>query len=163
MPYDQFIGQVQQRARLASKIEAETATRATLETLAERLLAGAPDISPLQLAPEITQLLGERTPKVGERFDRDEFFLRVNAREGIANLPKSMHHALTVLAVLSEAMPPGEVEKIMCALPEEFERLFEPNGAAKAMRYGADHHLWREGSPLELEVAGAMAEGAQPG
>ena len=38
--YDEFIGQVQHRAQLGSHAEAERATRATLETLAERLVGG---------------------------------------------------------------------------------------------------------------------------
>lgn len=40
MRYDEFIGQVQHRAGLGSHAEAERATRATLETLAERLAGG---------------------------------------------------------------------------------------------------------------------------
>ncbi len=41
MEHDEFIGQAQHRARLASRGEAERATRATLETLAERISDGA--------------------------------------------------------------------------------------------------------------------------
>ncbi len=40
MKYDEFISQVQRRANLASREEAERATRATLETLGERLAGG---------------------------------------------------------------------------------------------------------------------------
>ncbi len=41
MQYDQFVGQVQSRAPLASNGEAIAAIRATLETLGERLAGGA--------------------------------------------------------------------------------------------------------------------------
>jgi uncharacterized protein (DUF2267 family) len=37
MQHDEFIGQVQNRAKLPSRGEAEGATRATLETLGERI------------------------------------------------------------------------------------------------------------------------------
>lgn len=41
MDHDRFIGQMEDRARLDSRRSAERATRATLETLGERLDAGA--------------------------------------------------------------------------------------------------------------------------
>ena len=40
MKYDEFISQVEQRTDLASREEAERATQAALETLAERLVRG---------------------------------------------------------------------------------------------------------------------------
>ena len=43
MQHDEFIAQVQARARLSSRGDAERATRATLETLAERLAGGLRD------------------------------------------------------------------------------------------------------------------------
>jgi uncharacterized protein (DUF2267 family) len=42
MQHDEFIGQVQNCARLSSRGDAEVATRATLETLAERLAGNEP-------------------------------------------------------------------------------------------------------------------------
>ena len=49
MQYDQFIGEVQNRARLPSEGEAIAAVRATLQTLAERLAGGATDNLAAQL------------------------------------------------------------------------------------------------------------------
>ncbi len=45
MQHDAFIGQVQARARLSSRGEAESATRATLETLGERMPEGLVDMT----------------------------------------------------------------------------------------------------------------------
>ncbi len=42
MKHDEFIGRVQHYARLPSRGDAERATRATLETLGERLAGGEP-------------------------------------------------------------------------------------------------------------------------
>ncbi|GFE70351.1 DUF2267 domain-containing protein [Chroococcus sp. FPU101] len=42
MKHDEFIGQVQNRAGLTSREEAKVATRAVLETLAERLAGNEP-------------------------------------------------------------------------------------------------------------------------
>ena len=52
MKHDEFIGRVQHYARLASRGDAERATRATLETLGERLAGGEPKDLASQLPPE---------------------------------------------------------------------------------------------------------------
>lgn len=49
MRHDKIIGQVQARAQLASRGEAEAATRATLETLGERIPPGAAENLAAQL------------------------------------------------------------------------------------------------------------------
>lgn len=51
--YDEFIAQVQRRADLSTKDEAERAIRATLETLAGRLAGGEAKDLAAQLPPEI--------------------------------------------------------------------------------------------------------------
>jgi uncharacterized protein (DUF2267 family) len=57
MKHDEFIGQVQHRAKLASRGEAEVATRATLETLAERLFKDEPANAVAQLPKGIADYL----------------------------------------------------------------------------------------------------------
>jgi uncharacterized protein (DUF2267 family) len=57
MKHDECIGQGQHRARLSSRGEAERATRATLETLAERLVGGEAKDLAAQLPPEIGEHL----------------------------------------------------------------------------------------------------------
>ncbi|MBT2490767.1 DUF2267 domain-containing protein [Streptomyces sp. ISL-96] len=54
--HDTFVGQVQDRAHLGSRGAAETATRATLETLAERVPAGL-------AVNRVAQRAGEDTPR----------------------------------------------------------------------------------------------------
>ncbi len=56
MKHDEFIGQMQYRARLSSRGAAERATRATLETLAERLAGGEARDLAAQLPPEIGEM-----------------------------------------------------------------------------------------------------------
>jgi len=55
--YDEFISQVQRRANLDSREEAERATRATLETLGERLAGGEAKDLAAQLTSGIAQYL----------------------------------------------------------------------------------------------------------
>jgi uncharacterized protein (DUF2267 family) len=128
MQYDEFIGQVQQRARLASKGDAVSATRATLETLAERLAGGAPDNLAAQLPKEIGIFFEGPFSGSGERLSLDDFFTLVSVREGV-DLTKSAHHARAVIETLNEAVSPGEIQKICAQLPNEYDRLFESTSA----------------------------------
>ncbi len=125
MKHDEFIGQVQHRARLSSRGDAEVATRATLETLAERLTDGEVNDLASQLPRGIAQYLHTGLAGEGQRFSVEEFFQRVSQREGI-NLPKAIYHARAVIAVLYEAVSPGEMADVRAQLPAEFVRLFEP-------------------------------------
>jgi len=132
MTYDEFVGQVQHRARRASIGEAVAAIRATLETLAERLAGNAA----LKLAAQLPQDIGEylRKPYSGalESFSLQEFFERVTEREH-ADRPDAVYHARVVMEVLSEAVSGGEIQKVLAQLPDEFSTLFE-SGSVGAPR-----------------------------
>jgi uncharacterized protein (DUF2267 family) len=122
MQHDKFIGQVQARARLSSRGDAERATRATLETLAERLAGGLKDKLAAQLPPELGRHL-EQQPEASDPFGLDEFFQRVASREG-ADLPQATFHARAVVEVVGEAVTEGQLAKVRDQLPAEFEPLF---------------------------------------
>lgn len=123
MQTQEFLGRVQSTARLPSLDAAIRATRATLETLAERL---GPDESRhlgAQLPHEIQLYLrGVGTP-MPERFSSDEFLERVCAREGV-ELPKSAYHARAVMEVLTEAVSQGQIRDVIDGLPNDYRRLF---------------------------------------
>lgn len=121
MEYHEFLGQVQHRARLGSFEEATRATRATLETLGERLFGGEAGNLASQLPLEIGRFLLEPTKK--ESFDVDEFFQRVSIREG-ADLPEAIFHARMVIDVLTEAVSPGLMAKVKAQLPSDYNKLF---------------------------------------
>lgn len=123
MKHDEFIGHVQHYARLPSRGDAERATRATLETLGERLAGGEPKDLASQLPPEIGLHLLRYGGK-GEHLSLDEFFRRVSEREGGEDLPLAVFHARAVIRVLSEAVSPGEINDILAQLPPEFDRFF---------------------------------------
>src|SRR5690606_19209852 len=112
--HDELIGQVQNRARLSSRGEAEGAVRAVLETLGERIPEGLADNLAAQLPREIGENLrrtivdaGEGT---GERFDRDEFIDRTAERAGM-DKPKAAFTARAVLEVTSEAVGGGLMDR----------------------------------------------------
>jgi uncharacterized protein (DUF2267 family) len=108
MQHEEFLGKVQQRARLSSRTQAERAARATLETLAERLAGGSAENLAAQLDPETARYL--RGARQQDTFSLDEFFERVHAR--------------AVIAVLQEAVDEGAVRHVRQQLPHEFDPLF---------------------------------------
>ncbi len=124
MKHDEFIGQVQHRARLSSRGEAERATRATLETLAERLAGGEARDLAAQLPQEIGEHLRREWSGLGERFDLVEFFRRVSLRESV-EYQDAVFHARVVIEVLGQAVSKGEMDDVRAQLPAEFDRLFE--------------------------------------
>ncbi|MBD2678066.1 MULTISPECIES: DUF2267 domain-containing protein [Nostoc] len=124
MQHDEFIGQVQNRAHLSSRGDAELATRATLETLAERLAGDEPFNAAAQLPRGIAEYMRHEYAGTGERFSIDEFFERVSQRESV-ELPDAVYHARVVIEVLSQAISRGEINDIRSQLPSEFDPLFE--------------------------------------
>lgn len=138
MDHDEFIGQVQHRARLGSRGDAERAARATLETLAERMAAGAAQNLAAQLPREIGEHLRREAPAqggTGERFSLDDFFERVTEREGI-DQPDAAFHARVVLEVTDEATTGSLMAKVREQFPSEFDRLFD---AGSTGRMRPDH------------------------
>ncbi|WP_019629221.1 DUF2267 domain-containing protein [Actinomadura atramentaria] len=126
MQHDQLIGQVQARARLASRGEAETACRATLETLGERVPEGLADHLAAQLPREIGENL-RRTEVfggagTGERFDRADFVARVAARAQVDE-PRAAYLARVVLEMMGEATEGGVMDKIADAVPDDIRDL----------------------------------------
>lgn len=123
MKYDEFIGQVRHRARLGSHAEAERATRATLETLAERLAGGEAHDLAAQLPPELARYLELPDAGIGAKLTLVEFFELVSEREGV-DLEDSAFHARVVIGVLTEAVSIGEIQDVRVQLPAAFAQLF---------------------------------------
>ena len=124
MRYDEFIGQVQHRAGLGSHAEAERATRATLETLAERLAGGEAHDLAAQLSPELARSLEAPDAGIGAKLTLNEFFELVSEREGV-DLEDSTLHARVVIGVLTEAVSLGEIKDVRVQLPAAFAQLFK--------------------------------------
>ncbi len=123
MQTQEFLGQAQNKAHLATLGEAMRATRATLETLAERLGPDETRHLAAQLPHEIQLFLADAGMPMPERFSSDEFLLRVCAREGI-DLLESTDHARAVIDVLKEAVSHGETLDVLERLPDDYRRLF---------------------------------------
>lgn len=124
MNHDEFIGQVQHRARLDSRGAAEAATRATLTTLGERLAGGKPSNVAGQLPQEIRLHL-EREDGPAESFGVRDFYARVAERESAGtDLPEAAFHARAVLSVVDEATTGGDLQQVAQQLGDDYAELF---------------------------------------
>jgi uncharacterized protein (DUF2267 family) len=123
MNYDTFIDTVAQRAGVSSD-EAVVYSRATLETLADRLTGG----EALDLSAQLpTPLHGPLRPRneTAERFGLDEFVRRVRERAGVDE-SRARNAVRAVFTTLREAVTGGEFDDIMSQLPQDFNDLVEP-------------------------------------
>lgn len=122
MNYKTFMGQVQHRLELDELGPAVRVTRAVLTTLGERIDSGeATDLaSPLPM--EVDRYLTEGAS--GERFDLTEFLARVGERAGVERSAAN-YYTQTIIGLVSEVVPAGNIEKVRNQLPEEFEPIFQ--------------------------------------
>jgi uncharacterized protein (DUF2267 family) len=136
MTYDEFIAAVQERAGGIPREEAEKATWATLEVLADRITAGEANDLAAQLPKALKEALRPHKPEA-EPFGLKEFVDRVAQRLGETPVPpKQLVRA--VLTTVREGVTGGEFEDVMQQLPDEFWEVVEPTS-------------WR-GGPLPEDV-----------
>ena len=117
--HERFIAAAQQKAGL-SRPDAERATRATLETLAERLSAGEARDLAERLPPELAPWLATDGP--AEPFDVDEFLRRVAEREGV-DITAAERHARAVFEALGRTVGEDEIDDMAAELPNDFAPL----------------------------------------
>ncbi len=127
MDHDVFIGQVQARARLDSRGAAESAARASLETLGERITPALAENVAAQLPREIGEHLRRVArdpdlPDTGIRMSSREFFDRVSQRSG-ADTPKAVHEARCVVEVVGEATQGDLMQHVQQSLDDQLAEL----------------------------------------
>jgi uncharacterized protein (DUF2267 family) len=127
MKGDQFITEVRNLAELANNEDAEKATRATLETLKERLAGNEPSNLAAQLPPEIAPYVEGEGGR--ESFSVDEFYNRVAQREGVDH-DEAVKHARAVATVVQTAVTGGELDHVRSQLGNEYEEFFGQPGAS---------------------------------
>jgi uncharacterized protein (DUF2267 family) len=121
--HEGFIGIVEEAAGL-DRAAAECATRAVLQTLAERLSAGEARDLAERLPPELTPWLG--TQSGAEPFDADEFVRRIAGREHVED-EVAARHGRAVLLALSRSVGGEEFDDMVAELPRSFAPLL-PRG-----------------------------------
>ncbi|MCX4390327.1 DUF2267 domain-containing protein [Micromonospora peucetia] len=125
MNYDTFVDQVARRTSTSSE-RAVALTRATLETLAERLTGGEVLDLAAQL-PKPLQLVLKPSPSTesAERFGAAEFVARVALRAGVAE-PAARDATRAVFVTLREAISGGEFDDVVVQLPRDYRDMVEP-------------------------------------
>jgi uncharacterized protein (DUF2267 family) len=122
----EFIDSVARRSG-TPPAQAETLTRATLQTLAERLSGGeARDVAG-QLPREFRDDLCD-APEPADRFGFAEFIQRVSTRAGV-DISGADRSVLAVFKTICTDVTSDEFDDIMAQLPEEFPDVREPVGA----------------------------------
>ncbi|MFD8804631.1 DUF2267 domain-containing protein [Streptomyces sp. NPDC059597] len=120
MDYNTFLDTVTRRAPVPPE-KVEPLTRATLETLAERLTRGEAKDLASELPKPLKESLVSPTPEA-QRFAFDEFVNRVSSRAGLS--PHEAREGIRAeLTTLRDAVSEGEFRQVMSQLPSEFEAL----------------------------------------
>lgn len=118
MDHDAFIGKVQQRADLASRGEADSATRAVLSTLGERITEREAEDLESQLPMEVGRYLTDDVEHA-QQFDFEAFADRVAEKAQAADVeddPRGTSQA--VASVVAEATTEGEFRDIVNQFPK---------------------------------------------
>jgi uncharacterized protein (DUF2267 family) len=120
----EIVAAVQETARIPTREESETAVRATLRALGQRLAGGETRNLAAQLPPDLARELPEEGP--GERFDLAEFYLRVARYEGgPADERRARRHSRAVAAALRTSLGGRGFEHVATQLPSEYDDLLQ--------------------------------------
>ncbi len=129
MNFDEFTGAVQYRLALPDTGRTVRAIRATLMTLGERIPEGNAEDLAANLPMEIKWYLTGAVSEHGQRFDWQEFVVRVSAIENV-DPPEAAHHARIIIDLIHEEAPPSDFQQLRDMLPESeddenWRKLFE--------------------------------------
>ncbi|MBW4424768.1 MAG: DUF2267 domain-containing protein [Nostoc desertorum CM1-VF14] len=123
MEYDEFITHVQSLTQSDSREEAERATRATLETLKERIANDEAQ----ELAASLPQQLGDylrgKEGDSGGSFNLQEFIARASQKENIEPTTVAIH-VRAVFTVLQNAISPELFAALHSHFSHDYEELF---------------------------------------
>lgn len=124
MKYEELIKTVMHRANLGSRLEAQDALRATLETLSERLTQEEAAKFSSELPAEAAIYMKQPfIAGIADRFTLNDFIQRVSEREGV-ELQAAGQHANAVANVISEVISLGALEHLIAQLPTDIAQLF---------------------------------------
>ncbi len=127
MKSGEFIKHVQSLAQLDSRQAAEQATRATLETIAERIVGDEASQLAAQLPPDLGQYLRGHEGEDGHPFSLEEFYQRVSQKSGVEPVAAAVQ-ARAVFTVLHQAVTPGEFADVKANFSDDYSELFAVPG-----------------------------------
>ncbi|MBD6620201.1 DUF2267 domain-containing protein [Komarekiella sp. 'clone 1'] len=132
MEYNEFITHVQSLAQSDSREEAERSTRATLETVKERIPVDKAQDLATQLPQEIGKYLQGKEEESNKYFNLQEFITRASQKENIEPTTAAIH-VRAVFAVLQSAVKPETFAAFHSNFSHDYEELFAtPTSEASA-------------------------------
>jgi uncharacterized protein (DUF2267 family) len=149
MRQEAFLALVQRAAGI-SRQQAETAVRATLRTLAERITLGeAKEIAaflPSELRGDLMS-----APEPAEPYGVDEFVRRVAEREHV-DREAAEGHVRAVFAALRQAVAPAELSDVAAQLSRDFAPLLEAAAIGRQAKPFQDPLVHRVADLAGLDV-----------
>lgn len=133
MNCSEFVDAAARRAGVSSE-QAHVLTRATLQTLAERISGGEARDVAAQLPPELRDYL-HKEQEFPEPFGLGQFIRRVSDRAAV-NTAQGSAGVRAVLATVREAVTTDEFEDVVSQLPKEYWEVIAPVGAQVGVRRG---------------------------
>ncbi|MBW4563479.1 MAG: DUF2267 domain-containing protein [Mojavia pulchra JT2-VF2] len=130
MEYNEFITHVQSLAQSNSREEAERATRATLETIKERIAGDEVQELAAQLPQELGNYLRGRDEEPAQSFNLQEFIARTSQKENIEPTTTAIH-VRAVFAVLQNAVSPEKFAAFHSHLSHDYEQLFDTSSISE--------------------------------
>ena len=129
MQSDEFVRQVQERAKITTGDAAVVIIESTLETLGERLPREEQDGLAAELPSQLKAYVRKRQQALSTPYNLEEFYNRVAGRSGLG-LREAVRQSHAVMSVLQEAVSAGQLQDVRQQLPAEYDELFtgEPYG-----------------------------------
>ena len=124
MRFPRFVEAVSRRSELPIE-QAATITRATLQTLADRVTGNEADDLAAQLPDEISAYLAAPGGDGGQTGGAVEFLYRVAHRAAVDPAVAEVG-ARAVLTTLREAVTVGEFHDLVAQLPKGFDAMVDP-------------------------------------
>ncbi|SDY97735.1 Uncharacterized conserved protein, DUF2267 family [Micromonospora pattaloongensis] len=129
----EFVAAAGRRAGVPPE-QAHALTRATLETLADRISGGQAREVAAQLPPELRDYL-RKEQEFPEPFGLGQFIRRVSDRAGV-NTAQGSAAVRAVLATVRQAITGTEFEDVVSQLPKEYWEVITPVGVEVGVRRG---------------------------
>jgi uncharacterized protein (DUF2267 family) len=124
MEYKEFIDRVKNQGTQIDTIpEAERATRATLQTLAENLNWTEQNEVAAQLPVGLKEYFQAQQAGASSPSSLEEFYQRVGERENV-DRSQAVNHVSAVMHVFKESISPEKLDSIRAQLASEFNLLF---------------------------------------
>lgn len=123
MEYDEFITHVQSLTQSDSCEEAERATRATLETIKERIANDEGQELAANLPLQLGDYLREKQGESGGSFNLQEFIARASQKQDIEPTTVAIH-VRAVFTVLQNAISPEVFAALHSHFSHDYEEMF---------------------------------------